>query len=572
MSIDGPLPAPPSIPLDRLPVALATMLCAVAAYSWTHLPQAPAAAEALPTFAAKLAEFTRRERLWIFPLGVATSIATLVVLFRHGVLASGRGVLQGTAAAVLFCSGLFSMFVTDPLAREIARQTGDGEIDRLAPLVDRWASGHSLQLLLAVVVLGCLTAARRQPEPPPSSSSARDLTARHRTLLFLLGSATLFQGYDTFIVSMALPYIGRDLSASEASLGFALSIIRVGALASVVFGRIADRYGRRRMLLATILAYTVATAATGLSQGIGEFVVLQLFAQIFLVTELSLAQVVVTEEFPLSFRSRGQGMLGAFGALGAGLAAMLFPAFQASAFGWRGLYFLGVAPLLFVAFLRRSMPETARWQSAHRRGETERASGADLIAHETRGRFFLLLALGFALGVCVSPAFSFASYRATNAFGWSPTEVSAMVLLGGGLGTGGWFVFGSLAERLGRRAVGVTAFAGTGIAAALFYRSRWLGPAYAALVFTEAGAMVALNALGTELFPTRLRSTAKSWITNATVVGAVTGMAAVGLFGSPAGGTDRVIALAALMPVLLSATVALLPETRGLELEEIAAD
>jgi MFS transporter, putative metabolite:H+ symporter len=454
--------------LDRLPVALAALLCAAVAYVRIHLPETPAAAEALPAFAAEFAGFARRERMWLFPLGVATSISTLIVLFRHGALASRRGALQAAAAAVLFASGLFTMLVGEPLAREIVRRTDDGAVEGLAPLVEQWASGHSLQLALVVAVLGCLVAAQRSPAPEAASTSAHDLTARHRTLLFLLGSATLFQGYDNFIVSMALPYIGRDLAASQGSLGFALSAIRVGALVSIVFGRIADRHGRRRMLLATILAYTVATTATGLSRGIAQFVVMQLLAQIFLVTELSLAQVVITEEFPASFRSRGQGMLGAFGALGAGLAAMLFPPLQESALGWRGLYFLGIAPLLFVTFLRRSLPETARWQAARQRGETERASVAELVAGESRGRFFVLLALGFALGACASPAFGFASYRATNGFGWSPSEVSAMVLLGGGLGTGGWFVFGSLADRLGRRAVGMATFAGTGLAAALF--------------------------------------------------------------------------------------------------------
>jgi MFS family permease len=87
----------------------------------------------------------------------------------------------------------------------------------------------------------------------------------------------------------------------------------------------------------------------------------------------------------------------------------------------------------------------------------------------------------------------------------------------------------------------------------------------------EAGGTVALNALGTELFPTRLRSTAKSWITNAAVVGAVAGMASVGALSGALGGVDAVIPLLAALPIACAASLVALPETRGLELEEISA-
>jgi Major Facilitator Superfamily len=200
---------------------------------------------------------------------------------------------------------------------------------------------------------------------------------------------------------------------------------------------------------------------------------------------------VIAEEFPASVRSLGQGLLGTFGALGAGLAALLFPIFQETAIGWRGLYFVGIAPLLLVAYLRRSLPETARWQEAQRRGETQHGGLADLVGGAHRLHFLVLVALSFALGASAAPAFGFASYRATNVFGWTPSEVSAMVLLGGGLGMAGWLVSGLAAERLGRRRVGMLSFAATGGAAWLYYTSRWLAPAFAALVFMEAGGTVA---------------------------------------------------------------------------------
>jgi MFS family permease len=559
-----------SLTLDRLPTFLAGLLCATLTFDQLAMPAAPQDPGAIPAFASAFAGLAARERLVSFPLGVGAAIVALVVLLRHGALGSRRGKLEGAAILLLFLSGVLVTLVVGPVARDIARLAIEAPWTAVSAQFARWRLWHSVELAGAWAVLALFLSAGRQPLPVGDEASSFGLSPHHRTLLFLLGTATFFQGYDNFIVSMALPYIGRDLGASTGGLGLALSAIRVGALVSIVFGWIADRSGRRGMLLITIVAYTMATAATGLSRGMGDFVALQLVAQIFLVTELSVAQVVVTEEFPVNFRSVGQGLLGTFGALGAGLAAVLFPLFQATPLGWRGLYFVGIAPLLLTAYLRRSLPETARWHRARGRGETTRARVRELVDPATRPRFVCLLAVSFAIGCAAAPAFGFASYHATEAFGWSPTDVSAMVLLGGGLGMAGWFCWGLLAERAGRRSVGAVALAGTGAATWLYYATPWLAPAFASLVFMEAGAMVALNALGTEVFPTRLRSTAKSWITNAGVVGAVAGMGAVGLFSAALGGADRVIRLCALLPVLSAACLLAVPETRGLELEEIS--
>jgi MFS family permease len=556
------------VTLDRLPIVLGAMLCVALALFWWLTPGWPADAVSAQAAAADFSAALARQRRVVWPLGVSTSVTTFIVLMRHGSLRSRRGLLQLAAAGALLASGVLSSVVTEPMTRRIVELLGSAAHDAALPLYDRLSFTYSLHLAFSVAALVCLVIAERQPRPLEASDVAGGLSAHHRTLLFLLGTATLFQGYDTFIVSMALPYIGRDLGASEGSLGLALSAIRLGALSSIVLGRAADRRGRRGLLLGTVLAYTVATFATGLSSDLVEFVACQLVAEVFLVTELSLAQVVIAEEFPGHARSLGQGLLGTFGALGAGMAAVLFAIFQETSIGWRGLYFVGVAPLLMVAYLRRSLPETRRWQDARERGDTRQGRLVELVAVSHRRDFFALVGLSFALGASTAPGFGFASYRASNVFAWSPSEVSAMVLVGGGLGMAGWFLTGLLGESVGRRRMGIWSFVGVGAAAWAYYGTRWLAPAFALLVFVEAGATVALNALGTELFPTHLRGTAKSWITNAAVVGAIAGMGAVGALGDAAG-ADAVIRVLALLPIASAAALVALPETSGLELEEI---
>src|SRR4029453_12058289 len=104
----------------------------------------------------------------------------------------------------------------------------------------------------------------------------------------------------------------------------------------------------------------------------------------------ALAQVVMAEEFPAAARGMGQGLLGAAAALGGGLAAVLFPVLVKTALGWRGLYFVGIIPLLIVGYLRRSLPETRRWSELD--DAQRRSGGLWRVLEPGLRRQFLLLA------------------------------------------------------------------------------------------------------------------------------------------------------------------------------------
>jgi putative MFS transporter len=391
----------------------------------------------------------------------------------------------------------------------------------------------------------------------------------HRRLLLLLGAATVFDGYDRSIATLALPYIGRDLTASESNLGYALSVVRIGAFAAALCGTLADRVGRRRVLLATVVGYTLATVATGFSRGIGDFVAYQLVATIFLTAEVVLANVVVAEELPAELRATGIGLIGALGAIGSSLAAVLFPVMQRSDFGWRGLYLLGALPLVLIALARRSLAETQRWRSAdHRHAGRVR----ELLRPGLRGRFLFTAFFLFSAILTESPGFSFASYRATNSFGWSPTAVSALIVSASVSGFFGWIVGGRLSDGFGRHRVAAIGLLVGGIGQLVFYLTPWLFPALPVMIFGNASAMTVIYTYATELFPTHLRATARAWIGYAGVLGGTTGLALVG-FGAPRlGGAAPVLALLAGGNLLVAGLIVVyLPETRAQELEAIAA-
>ena len=521
-----------------------------------------------------VAEFTRRTdaaRLLLFPLGTVSLLLVLGGLARDGGLTAWRSVLRVLAAAALIFSGLGKV-ATQLVERDIVRAAGENGAAAVA-LLRAWLGWQNLFLISAAAAVLAVTLADRAARPVVGAGArpAATMTRRQYKLLALLGTATLFEGYDRFILSLALPYIAADLGVGEGSLGLALAIIRAGALFALLLGRLADRFGRRPLLLITIVGYTLATAATGVSRGLVDLVAFQIVAMGFLSAELSLAQVVIAEEYPPGERAAGQGHLGAAAALGAGLAALLFPVLVRTSLGWRGLYFVGLLPLLLVTYLRRSLPETARW-SGLERARAARARPRELLGLRYRRSLLVLVALTVTASAAAASAFAFHSYRATEALGWPPEKISLMVLLGGGLGFWGWMVFGILADRIGRRPVGILCSICGAAAMIAFYQSPYLMEAFAALVFFESGITITVNALATELFPTHLRATAKAWVTNAAVLGAMCGLGLVGALAADAGGYGTVIAALALGPAALCPLLLILPDTHGRDLDSTSGE
>jgi MFS family permease len=552
------------------------LLASGAAYVATGLLIAfvlwPGVARSLATapgeFAAAFGRMSGAGRGLLTGLGTLTAVLVLVTLVREGGVSARRGKLRLFALVAFVAAGLVSALALDPVGEAIMTAAREGAT-ALPALIARWNRWRSINLGLGVVALSALMLAHRAPIVVSRSAAA--LTAHHRRLLLLLGTATLFDGYDRFIVTLALPYIAHDLGAAEGVLGWALSAIRSGALLAIPLCLMADRVGRRGVLLATVLGYTLVTGLTGLSRGLADFVVLQIVATVFLTAELALAQVVIAEEFPAEARGMGQGLLGAAAAVGAGLAAALFPAFVHATPGWRGLYFVGIVPLLIVGYLRRSLPETSRFSALN---ADQRRSGGVLrvLVPAYRRRFLVLMLLAAGAVASFATAFSFASYRATTTFQWTPAQVSTMVLTGGGLGFWGWILFGRVSDIVGRRPTAILCLVGASAAISLFYRTGFLFPAFAAIVFFESGITIAVSALSTENFPTALRATARAWVTNAGVVGAMLGLGLVGALSDRLGGHAAVVALLGLVPLALAPLVFLVPETLGRELEAVVSE
>ena len=394
------------------------------------------------------------------------------------------------------------------------------------------------------------------------------MDAADRRLLRLLGLSIFFEGYGRSLIVITLPYVGKDLGAAPAELSSALALIGIGSLGVLVLGPMADRFGRRRLVLASVGLLGLFGAGTATAPTLAALVVWQASARMFQEGALFASAVIVAEEMPAAHRGAAQGLLGTVNALGSGFGALLLATIDRWPGRWRGLCLVSLAPLFLLPFLWRAIPESRRWLA---RSEPAR----QLPPPAYRGRMMAAFVVAFLAMTYDVAAFSFATYVPIALYGWSPGMVSAMFIVAGGLGLPGWWLGGRLADRRGRRFAATVFFLGLSVAVVVFYLGgpAALWPAFAAMVFCQGGKMTVVRSWATELFPTNFRGAALGWLTVAATLGGMAGLALVAGLDRALGGLGPALAVIASAGVAAAIVSYLwLPETRGLELETIAPE
>ena len=396
----------------------------------------------------------------------------------------------------------------------------------------------------------------------------------------MLGLTLLINHYDFALLSLALPQIQAGLDVPEERIGGVMASVRLGVVPALLLAFLADRVGRRRLLIATILGFTLCTTLTAFARDAAQFAAFQFGARMFIAAEEMLAVVVLAEELGAQSRGFGIGILSAFGALGFGTAALALALVEVLPFGWRALYLVGAVPLLWVAWLRRRIPETRRFEAARegRRGEAGLAASLrplrDLVRLYPR-RMLALCAAVIPAALVTITAGGFVSKYLQDTQGWRPGQVTLLYAVAGFLVFVSTVASGSLADRFGRRSVMAVALVCNAVGIAGFYHTYggWIVASWVLMMSCGVGVDVLFGALGSELFPTSYRSTASGV---RAAVGTVAGSAGLWLEGwifPLAGGHAEAITwmlgLAWIAPVVV---LLLLPETARRELEEIAPE
>jgi MFS family permease len=398
--------------------------------------------------------------------------------------------------------------------------------------------------------------------------------AGRRALVAAFAGWTL-DAFDFVLYLLAIPTLRRafDLDAGAAGL-LATAALLSSAVGGVAFGALADRIGRKRALSLTILIYSIASLGTATSSSVAELLAWRTLLGLGLGGEWSAGAVLVAESVPSEHRGKAIGWMQsgwAVGYLGATLAAALI----LPTLGWRVLFALGVAPALLVLWIRRRLEEPPVFRAAARRPVI--AALAALLAPPLAARTLVATALSSAV------MFGYWGF-----FTWMPSFLAGPVSAGGaGLGLVrsaawiapmqigaffGYVTFGYAADRFGRR----RAFAAYLVAAAA------LVVAFGSLARSPAGLLALAAPVGffghgyfslfgaqlAELFPTALRATAQGFCYNAGRALSAAAPTVIGVLADARGLAGALAATAAFFAAG-AALVALLPETRGVDLAEV---
>jgi MFS family permease len=427
-----------------------------------------------------------------------------------------------------------------------------------------------------------------EQEPALLNQAARP-SGRHYTILALTWGGWLFDFYDLMLFSFLLVPIRRELGLTDTELSLVLGVsLGATALGGLLFGWLADRLGRKPVLSATILTYSVGTLLCGLAPGLVTLIVFRVVTGLGVGGEWATGQTLLGETFPARFRARFAAIMQTGAPVGVGVAAIVggfvepfLDAHIGPHWAWRAC-FLGssIPAFVLVAIIRRALPESDVWQAWQRHPERVRAHARPFLAalaHDPRIR--RLFVLGLVLAITDMSAYWFTylwmpTYLYDN-LQFSMARSGAWMIVAQVGGLLGYVSFGIVADWKGRR-IAYTLY--SWVWAAGLLSVTWFWSTLAAVPAVALACMFAIG-LGTgnfsgygpifsELFPTAIRNTAMGAAYNLArgvqfvTPLVITWVAATSAAG-PKQGLGLGISIGAFFAIATGLWVWTLPETRG---------
>ncbi|SEO06047.1 MFS transporter [Paenibacillus sp. OK076] len=395
---------------------------------------------------------------------------------------------------------------------------------------------------------------------------------KQRKLLFSAGMSWLFDAMEVGMISFIVAALAKEWSLSPGQVGVLTSINSIGmALGALLAGALADRFGRKAILMWTLLVFTIASGLSALATGFAVLCVLRLIAGIGLGGELPVASTLVSESMPTAERGRAVVLLESFWA-GGWIVSALIANFVIPEYGWRIAFAIGAVPAFYALYLRRAIQDPPRYKNnTEIKKITFREKVATVWSAPHRRTTLMLWILWFTV--------IFSYY---GMFLWLPSVVMAKgftlvksfqyVLIMTIAQLPGYFTAAYFIERFGRKFVLVvylTLTAVSAIAFGLATTEATILTAGICLSFFNLGAWGGLYAYSPELYPTSVRSTGVGLATSVGRIGGVLAPLMVGML------VQREVAISLIftiffVTILIGAAAVLFlgRETKGLELAE----
>jgi MFS family permease len=434
-------------------------------------------------------------------------------------------------------------------------------------------SGNKRALGWAERALRAAEAGEAPPPPPkrPSLAPPAAFTAPQAVLLATVCAIAAAATYGSSLLSQNVDYVGKSFGASDRALGTALAISRFGVLIALVASAMADRRGRRRLLLLSFAGVCLANAVAALSPNLAVFTGGQMLMRGFANTALIVASIAVVEEAPEGARAYSLALLGLAGGFGYAFGVTLLPLSDLGQEAWRIAFALSAATILLLPSFGRRLAETQRYAGLAAR-DAQRGRVGEVFDRKYGGRFGVLVVTSFLFSIFSAPSSQFTNRYLADERGFSGLDITVFRGITQGFpGVLGIVIGGRLAETRGRRPVAAIAlFAGTVAQMVFFlYGSPLLWLASAAAIILGGISAPALGAFNGEMFPTEIRGTANAFLLVAGVAGSAVGLVVSGSLSDRIG-LGEALALTGIASLVASLMVLRLPETASRSLDEVS--
>jgi MFS family permease len=411
---------------------------------------------------------------------------------------------------------------------------------------------------------------------------------QRRTLLAAaLGWA--LDAFDAMLYALVLTLLMRDLGMSKATAGLlgTLTLLASG-LGGVLFGFLADRIGRKRALMASILTYSVCSFASGLATSIAMLAAARFVLGLGMGGEWNTGATLVAETWPTEFRAKAIALVQSSWAIGFAIAALVAGP-VARFFGWRAVFFVGILPALLTLWIRRGVPESALWEereSSRRPFNVSSAADKDVTSYVSAS-FFSIFRMPYLKSTVALLLFNFFCLFAWwGLFTWMPPYLSLPVAQGGrGFGVmgtttllvilnlcgmlPGYASFGWVADHIGRRKAFIVYSLMAALLIPLYALARLpiaLMVLGACVAFFGTGLFSGSGIIGSEIFPTSLRARGLGFTYNGARTMSSVAPFVIGRVGQTRG-LGWAFCLCAGGYLLAAVMASQLPETKGKQLE-----
>ena len=382
----------------------------------------------------------------------------------------------------------------------------------------------------------------------------------------LLAAASMSAAFVNTLFTQTVNFAADEFGVSDTGIGIAGAVVRAGIVIALPAAVLADRIGRRRVIVAVAWIGPIVSTLGALAPSFAVLTATQTIARPMGIALAFLVGVVASEEMPRNSRAYAVSILAMAAGFGAGVAVLSLRLADIGEAGWRYVYLVGAVWCLVALDLTRRLPETRRFAAHHIAAPTARSPRLN------RRRLALLATVALAGSIFVAPASFFQNRYLTDIRDFSGGMIGIFSIAVGTPAGLGLILGGRIADTSGRRRlIAITLPLGTAFIVTAFAFGGpilWASALFGGIL--SSAAYPALAVYRTELFPTGNRSRATSLVTASSLIGGIGGLLVTGWLLDGGRSYLQVMGTLAIGQVIVTILVVrYYPETAHQELEAL---